>query len=179
MKKVTVILAHPFYANSNANKIIVDSLKGLENVEVRHIDELYPDGKIDVEAEQGVLIESDLIVFQFPLFWFNIPASLKNWLDSVFTYGFAFGSTGDKLKGKDFLVSTTIGGPEETYTSGGLSIEALLLHLTAIGGFTGMNNMEMIKTFGMSFVPGNDANFKVQQEAAKKHADKLADVLKK
>jgi putative NADPH-quinone reductase len=37
---------------------------------------------------------------------------MKQWIDMVFEHGFAFGTNGDKLKGKHLIVSMTIGGKE-------------------------------------------------------------------
>ncbi|EPP8789159.1 flavodoxin family protein, partial [Acinetobacter baumannii] len=48
-----LILAHPYYAQSIANKTIVNELvKTYPDLEVRDIFQLYPDYKIDVSAEQ-------------------------------------------------------------------------------------------------------------------------------
>jgi len=47
------------------------------------------------------LLEHDRIVLQFPMYWYSMPPLLKKWLDDVLTYNFAYGSKGDKLKGKD------------------------------------------------------------------------------
>jgi glutathione-regulated potassium-efflux system ancillary protein KefF len=108
-----VILAHPNYETSIANKTIIEEMfKYDTNLEIRNIYKLYPDYKIDVEAEQQALLRHDTIIFQYPMFWFNMPAILKLWLDDVFTYQFAYGSQGDKLKSKKTIVSTTVGQPE-------------------------------------------------------------------
>ncbi|MCP6524857.1 NAD(P)H-dependent oxidoreductase, partial [Klebsiella pneumoniae] len=45
-------------------------------------------------------------------FWFNMPAILKLWFDEVFTYQFAYGSQGDKLKDKKVIISMTVGQKE-------------------------------------------------------------------
>ena len=44
----------------------------------------------DVLAEQRKLLEADLVVFQFPLWWYSVPAILKGWFDRVLTAGFGF-----------------------------------------------------------------------------------------
>lgn len=31
-----------------------------------------------------------MILLQFPLYWFSVPAILKGWFDRVLTQGFAF-----------------------------------------------------------------------------------------
>lgn len=45
----------------------------------------------DVLAEQEKLLWADTIIFQFPLWWYTMPAILKGWVDRVFTYHFAYG----------------------------------------------------------------------------------------
>lgn len=117
MKRVTVIFAHPFFEHSVANREILSYIKKeREEYDVRDLCELYPDFRIDVAKEQEAIVHSDVIVFQFPFFWYNVPAIIKQWMDMVLAHGFAFGSEGDKLKGKHFIVSFTIGGTKESYT---------------------------------------------------------------
>ena len=41
----------------------------------------------DVEKEMQRLLECDLLVVHFPLWWFGVPAILKGWMDRVFVYG--------------------------------------------------------------------------------------------
>lgn len=108
-----LILAHPYYAQSIANKAIVEELvKTYPDLEVRDIFQLYPDYQIDVSAEQEALLRHDTIILQYPMFWFNMPAILKLWFDEVFTYQFAYGSQGDKLKDKKVIISMTVGQKE-------------------------------------------------------------------
>ncbi len=90
MTKVLLLVAHPDYENSVGNKTITIALAELPNVNVRNLADLYPDFKIDVAAEQKALLESDLIILQYPIYWYNMPPILKQWFDKVFAYGFAF-----------------------------------------------------------------------------------------
>jgi len=109
-----MILAHPSIEKSIGNKIISDNFSKENNTEVRHLDLLYPDFNIDVKSEQEALLNVDTIIFQFPLFWYNVPAILKQWIDTVFEYGFAFG-TESTLNSKNIIVSFTIGSPIKDY----------------------------------------------------------------
>ena len=45
----------------------------------------------DIAAEQAKLLWAEVIVLQFPLWWFSVPAILKGWIDRVFAHGFAIG----------------------------------------------------------------------------------------
>jgi len=111
-----IILGHPHFDKSLANKTIIDELQNSNlDIEVRHLHALYPDYKIDAKAEQEALLRHQTIVFQYPVYWYNMPAILKQWFDVVFEYQFAYGSKGDKLKGKNFIPSFTVGAPENEY----------------------------------------------------------------
>ena len=41
----------------------------------------------DVKDEVEKILWADLLVLQFPLWWFGPPAILKGWMDRVFVYG--------------------------------------------------------------------------------------------
>ncbi|WP_367866253.1 NAD(P)H-dependent oxidoreductase [Pedobacter sp. WC2423] len=113
-----IILAHPDFGKSVANKAIIEALQNSNlNTEIRNICNLYPDYKIDVKAEQDALLRHQTIIFQYPIYWYNMPAILKLWFDTVFEYQFAYGSKGDKLKDKTFVPSFTVGAPESEYTT--------------------------------------------------------------
>ena len=74
MSKILLVLNHPNIKESFANNIVVNKLKELiPDIEFDHIDALYPDGKIDVKAEQEKLLKADTIILAFPMFWFSCP----------------------------------------------------------------------------------------------------------
>lgn len=113
--KILFVVAHPHLERSRANRAVVESVSGLEGVTVHRIYDRYPYFHIDVEREQQLLLDHDVIVFQHPFYWYNMPALLKLWLDDVLESGFAYGPGGDKLRGKKFLLSLTVGGPQSSY----------------------------------------------------------------
>jgi putative NADPH-quinone reductase len=75
----------------------------------------YPDFKIDIEKEQALLLSHDRIVIQFPIYWWSMTPLLKKWLGDVLQYQFAYGSKGDKLKGKDLQIICSAGGQAKNY----------------------------------------------------------------
>ncbi|XP_069880794.1 ribosyldihydronicotinamide dehydrogenase [quinone] isoform X2 [Dipodomys merriami] len=79
----------------------------------------------DIVEEQKKVQEADLVIFQFPLYWFSVPAILKGWMDRVLCQGFAFDIPGfydsGFLKDKLALLSLTTGGTAEMYTKAGVS----------------------------------------------------------
>lgn len=46
----------------------------------------------EVAREQAKVREADLVIFQFPVWWFSMPAILKGWVDRVLSKGFAYSS---------------------------------------------------------------------------------------
>lgn len=63
----------------------------------------------NIILEQKKLASSDLLVFQFPLWWWSFPAILKGWIDRVLSSGFAYGNNAT-LKPKKIMYSITTGG---------------------------------------------------------------------
>ncbi len=100
----------------------------------------------DIEAELHKIEAADLMIWQFPLWWFGMPAILKGWVDRVFAMGRAYGyghiyETG-VFKGKRALLSLTTGGPQEAYTPDGFNgdLKAILRPLQrGILEFTGFS----------------------------------------
>ena len=101
----------------------------------------------DIKVEMDKLIWADVVIFNFPLWWFSVPAILKGWVDRVFAMGFAYGGgkgvydTG-VFKGKKGMLTITTGGPEITYAPEGRNgdIEKILFHINhGMLYFTGMD----------------------------------------
>lgn len=112
---VLLMLAHPALERSRANRALAKAAKGLSSVTFRDLYETYPDFAVDIEAEQALLVAHDVIVLQFPLFWYSTPALLKEWLDLVWLHGFAYGHEGVALRGKRLLVACTTGASAKAY----------------------------------------------------------------
>ena len=87
----------------------------------------------DVAAEQEKLQWADTVIFQFPLWWFTMPAILKGWFDRVYAYGFAYG-VGEhsdqrwgerygegRMSGKRAMLMVTTGGWESHYGERGVN----------------------------------------------------------
>ena len=165
--KVLVIYSHTYPEISIAGKAILEVHKATSNFEVRNLDELYPDlNKIDVAAEQKALVEADVVIFQHPIFWFNVPSALKRWMDEVLKYGFAYGTGGDKLHGKKFIHSFTTGASADDY-AGELGM-ALSDSVRATVNYCGMDYVQVFPLYGQPAVTSSN----VAQEA-KTHAEKL------
>ena len=81
--KTLVNVFHPKLEQSTVNRLWAERLEGLPDVTVRRVYSLYPDGKIDVAAEQAALLAHDRLVFQHPFFWYSVPPLMKQWFDDV------------------------------------------------------------------------------------------------
>ncbi len=120
---------------------MVDAIADLDCVELRDLYEEYPDFNIDVPEEQKRLDAHDIIVFQHPLYWYSCPALLKEWLDLVLEFGYAFGPAGVALHRKKLLSVVTTGGSSEAYSREGVnrfSIQELLVPFAQTAHFCGM-----------------------------------------
>lgn len=115
MTSVLVLYAHPAPHKSRINRRLAAVAREVEGVTVRDLYELYPDFLIDVEEEQKLLLEHDVIVLQHPFYWYSAPSLVKEYLDLVLTYGWAYGEGGTALQGKIMLHAISAGGPEEFY----------------------------------------------------------------
>lgn len=105
--KTTVLLFHPNLPESRVNLALINGLD--DDIEVRDMYYLYPDFKIDVAAEQKVLLEADRVVLQFPMHWYGAPALTKQWEDDVLEYGWAYGTGGTALEGKEVVIAVSPG----------------------------------------------------------------------
>ncbi|TDQ40360.1 NAD(P)H-dependent oxidoreductase [Aureibacillus halotolerans] len=120
MKKTLVIEAHPhLHDGSRANLCRVEALRSHSNITVHSLYEVYPDWTIDTKDEQQLLLDHDRIVLQYPLYWYSVTPLLKKWFDDVLEYGWAYGSKGVQLQGKQFILAITAGGTLEDYQAGG------------------------------------------------------------
>ncbi|XP_072516229.1 NAD(P)H dehydrogenase [quinone] 1-like [Salminus brasiliensis] len=79
----------------------------------------------DIKAEHNKVSQADLIIFQFPMYWFNVPGIMKGWFDRVLTQGFAFTLQNmydnGIFKDKKAMLSFTTGGTESMYLPDGVN----------------------------------------------------------
>ena len=117
----------------------------------------------DIAAEVRKLVEADLLILSFPVFWFSVPAIMKGWIDRVFLSGIVYGGKRfyDRggLRGKKALVAVTIGSREHMFGSDAVHgpLEAMMSHL--LRGTLGYAGMEVIAPYVAWHVPyvGDDS----------------------
>lgn len=78
----------------------------------------------DIQQELDKLLWADLLILNFPIFWFSAPAMLKGWIDRVLVSGVCYGGKRfydqGGLAGKKALVTVTIGGREHMFGEGAI-----------------------------------------------------------
>lgn len=177
---VLLISGHPDLQSSIANSEILKLLASTSQIKIHKLDQACQGFQVDVAAEQALLTQADIIVFQFPLYWSTYPALMKLWFDEVFTYNFAFGPNGDKLKGKKVLLSITCGATENSYQPGEFNFLPLEQYLQAAMHPVKAAQMDIIDsviTFEMNSTPdeGGDQNSVIQ--LAQQHVERLTHLI--
>lgn len=178
MKNILIVSGHTDLNNSFANKTILEELqKDLPQAEFVFLDKLYATFQIDKEVEQQRLLNADIIVLQFPLFWYGVPSIMSRWIEEVFVHGFSHGATGNKVRGKKLVVSFTSGAPEEMYQYNGVQnypIEDFLPPLKQFANLCGMEWSGYIYSGGLSYANRSD-DVKLEQMRIKAiaHAGRL------
>ena len=119
MNRILILFAHPALEKSRVQKCLIKAAQSVEDVTIHDLYEQYPDALIDVVHEQDMLVEHDIILFQHPFYWYSAPALLKEWQDLVLEYGFAYGTSGNALRGKALANVISAGGSKNSYTAHG------------------------------------------------------------
>lgn len=121
MKKILILFSHPNFEKSRANTVLVNHIKDIEGITFRDLYECYPDFHIDVNAEKKLLKTHDIIIWHHPFYWYSCPSLMKQWIDSVLEFGWAYGLNGNALQGKTCLNVITTGDSKEVYCSEGIN----------------------------------------------------------
>lgn len=183
MKNILIISGHTNLNDSVVNKEILTKYEKLfPEAQIVYLDKLYPDFKIDVKAEQEKLVKADIIILQYPIFWYHMPSIMERWMEETFQHGFSHGSTGDKLKGKKLIASFTTGAPEELYHKDavyGYEIEDFLPAIKLTCALTQMEFAGYVYTGEVSYQSRSDAKeLELMKKKADAHANEVASLVK-
>lgn len=128
----------------------------------------------DILQEQEKILWSDVVIFQFPLWWFTTPAILTGWFDRVLTAGFAYDKdqfleTG-LLKPRKAMLSITTHASASDYQIGGLhgDIETYLRPIYHTLQFAGMIVLESFIAYEIT---------QIEEQARKNYLDVFGDHL--
>ncbi|RBP30148.1 MULTISPECIES: NAD(P)H-dependent oxidoreductase [Bacillus] len=180
--KVSDLYAMNFKAVADSNDFI--QLKNKEflkyAVEQKHATKTN-NFSADIQEEQEKLLWADFVIFQFPLWWYSVPAILKGWFDRVFASGFIYSrderyDTG-RLKGRKAMLSTTTGSPKHAYTPYGMDgdmHEKILYHINH--GMLYFSGLEPVEPF-IAWTPSHNKEDREQYlEEYKKRLHNISDI---
>jgi NAD(P)H dehydrogenase (quinone) len=111
----------------------------------------------DIRAEVDKVLACDLLILNFPIYWFSVPAMLKGWIDRVFVSGVFYGGKRiyDRggLRGRRALVAASLGGREHMFGAGAIhgELNGMLRHL--LQGSLGYVGFDVLQPFYAHHVP--------------------------
>jgi len=141
LNKVVILLAHPAFERSVANRALIDAVRELPAVTVIDI---YA-APFTPDTYRQPIVEASTVVFQFPFHWLSAPSQLKKWCDEIFSP--------DIAKDRNLLVATTTGSAYEAYRSGGrnlFTIDELLRPYQTLAHHAGMKWQTPFALYGAS-----------------------------
>lgn len=147
MKKILILFSHPKFEKSRANAALVENIKDKEGVTFHDLYEQYPDFHIDVPKEKELLIQHDIIIWHHPFFWYSCPPLMKQWIDMVLEFNWAYGPKGTALQSKICLNTITTGGSKELYCSQGSNSFTITEFLRPFEQTAKLCNMEYYPPF--------------------------------
>ena len=175
-RRVLVLFAHPSLETSRINRAMAEGARSLKGVTVHDLYEAYPDFHVDAQQEQALLETHDMLFFQHPVYWYNAPALLKEWIDVVLTDGWAYGPGGTALHGKTLLSAVSTAGGQEGYSrSDGMrsTVSELFAPFRQTAHFCGMDYLEPFVFHGSH--TADDAAIAAHVEAYRARLEKLRD----
>lgn len=146
-----ILFAHPYPQRSRVNRALIAAVRDLPGLVINDLYEHYPSFHINWQREQALLRHADLLVMQFPLYWYSTPALLQHWKEKVLSLGFAYGSGGDALRGKALLCAVSTGQAAQSYQADGAnrySIEETLRPLEQMAHHCGMDYLPPFAVYG-------------------------------
>lgn len=119
MHRTLILFAHPALEKSRVHRALLARRPDHPGLTFHDLYEAYPRLDVDVAREQALLEEHEILLFQFPFYWYSTPPILKQWQDLVLEHGWASGSRGTALRGKVGGVLLSTGGRREAYCAEG------------------------------------------------------------
>lgn len=138
-----------------------DFFKNNSNFEVKTTD---VNNEYNAAEEVDKFVWADVIVYNTPIWWFQLPHGFKKYIDVVFTEGHAKGiyhsdgrssknpainyGTGGMLHGRKYLLTTSWNAPKEAFTLPGEFFneksvdDGPLFGFHRMNAFTGMTSLE-------------------------------------
>jgi len=177
LKRILLLFCHPALEKSRIHRTILsearDLFEGDFPITFHDLYQCYPDFFINVKREHELLLNHDIIIFQHPFYWYSGPSLLKEWMDQVLEYGFAYGPEGNALKEKYWLSVLSAGGSRDAYEEAGqnqFAIHEFLRPFQQTASLCGMCYLPPFVIYGsteikMNFEKNPDCQTALSQEA--------------
>ncbi|WP_424944698.1 NAD(P)H-dependent oxidoreductase [Aliiroseovarius crassostreae] len=111
----------------------------------------------DIQRELDKLMECDLLVLNFPIYWFSVPAIMKGWFDRVIVSGLCYGGVRfyDRggLRGKRVYTAATLGGQPHMFGENAVHGPMNTMLSPLLRGTLGYTGMEVLDPFLAWHVP--------------------------
>ena len=125
MSNILIIDGHQSYdfSKGRLSKTLFKKIR--QNLSVKHrIRTTVIEKGWNKQDEQKKFLWADSIIYQFPVFWFGIPALMKQYIQEVFEHDIFFTNsdkgygTGGMLKSKTYMFSSTWNAPLNSFGRG-------------------------------------------------------------
>lgn len=111
----------------------------------------------DIQGELDKLLKADLVIFNFPIYWFSMPAIMKGWIDRVLVSGVCYGGKRfydqGGLVGKKAMLAITVGGQPHMLVEDGVHGELNDMLRPILRGTLAYTGMTVLPTFVAHHVP--------------------------
>jgi NAD(P)H dehydrogenase (quinone) len=114
----------------------------------------------EVQREIDRLMAADLLILQFPMWWWSMPAILKGWLDRVFAFGvtYDFGRTWNcgVMHGRRAMLAFTTSGPAASFSPDGRNGDMERILWPVHGGVLALCGYDVLAPFiahSVAFIP--------------------------
>ena len=111
----------------------------------------------DIQREIDKVVQCDLLILCFPVYWYSMPAILKGWIDRVFVSGLFYGGRRifdvGGMRGKRALVCATVGGREGMFSEEGIHDDLSSLFRPLLKGTLGYTGFDVLDPFFAYHVP--------------------------
>jgi len=171
MKSILILFAHPKFEQSRTNKALIQNIKSKAGVTFHDLYEHYPDFHIDVPFEKSLLTQHDVIIWHHPFYWYSCPPLMKQWIDLVLEFGWAYGPDGNALNGKTCLQVITTGGSRAVYCSEGKNFYSINEFLRPFEQTARLCGMQYLAPFSVM------GTHQLSEEELKKYADQYQQII--
>ena len=170
MARVLTLFAHPRQDRSEINWPMFEAAQTVEGVTCVDLYARYPSFEINIAREQSSLLDHDVIILQHPLYWYSAPAIIKEWMDLVLEYDFAYGAEGTALNGKVMFNAVSCGTARSAYTVKGGHIAELRTLLMPFERTADLCNMRYLAPYATFSAGSLRAENRVKETVSQWHS---------